>query len=97
VVDQGDVRVCGWFYRTGCGKLKNWKGFSEPNFELVPNVVEHFYLKAGNLRAQAARDGMQAFLDTGGQTREVELELGEAISRMASVDWPHEIFAVAGG
>jgi enoyl-CoA hydratase/carnithine racemase len=38
------------------------------------------------LATQAARDGMQAFLDAGGQTREVELELGEMISRMVSVD-----------
>jgi hypothetical protein len=36
VVDQDNVRVCGWFYRTGCGKLKNWKGFLKPNFELLP-------------------------------------------------------------
>lgn len=35
------------------------------------------------LATQAARDGMQAFLDAGGQTREVELELGDVISRMA--------------
>jgi len=34
------------------------------------------------LATQAARDGMQAFLDAGGQTREVELELGDVISRM---------------
>ena len=38
------------------------------------------------LATQAARDGMQAFLDAGGQTREVELELGEMISHMASAD-----------
>lgn len=38
------------------------------------------------LATQAARDGMQAFLDAGGQTREVELELGDVISRMASMD-----------
>jgi hypothetical protein len=24
-------------YRTGCSKLKNWKGFLKPNFELLPN------------------------------------------------------------
>jgi len=34
------------------------------------------------LATQAARKGMQAFLDAGGQTREVELELAEFISRM---------------
>ena len=38
------------------------------------------------LATQAARDGMQAFLDAGGQTREVELELGDVIDRMASMD-----------
>jgi enoyl-CoA hydratase/carnithine racemase len=38
------------------------------------------------LATQAARDGMQAFLDAGGQTREVELELGELISRMTTAD-----------
>ena len=38
------------------------------------------------LATQTARDGMQAFLDAGGQTREVELELGEVIARMAPGD-----------
>ena len=38
------------------------------------------------LATQAARDGMQAFLDAGGQTRDVELELGDVIARMASMD-----------
>jgi hypothetical protein len=38
------------------------------------------------LATQAARDGMQGFLDAGGQTREVELELGDVISRLASMD-----------
>ena len=35
------------------------------------------------LATDAAREGMQGFLDIGGQTREVELELGEVIGQMA--------------
>ena len=38
------------------------------------------------LATQAARDGMRTFLDAGGQTREVELELGDLIGRMASME-----------
>ena len=30
-------RVVG-LYRTGCRKLKKWKGFLKPNFELGPNL-----------------------------------------------------------
>ena len=38
------------------------------------------------LATDAAREGMQGFLDIGGQTREVELELGEVIGQMAALD-----------
>jgi enoyl-CoA hydratase/carnithine racemase len=34
------------------------------------------------LATQAARDGMQKFMELGGQTREVELELGENIGKL---------------
>lgn len=38
------------------------------------------------LATDAAREGMQGFLDIGGQTREVELELGEVIGQMAVLE-----------
>jgi enoyl-CoA hydratase/carnithine racemase len=36
------------------------------------------------LATQAARDGMEKFMELGGQTREVELELGENIGKLIS-------------
>ena len=41
---------------------------------------EHCFNQA--LATQAARDGMQKFMAVGGQTREVELELGENIGKL---------------
>ena len=41
---------------------------------------EHCFNQA--LATQAARDGMQKFMELGGQTREVELELGENIGKL---------------
>ena len=38
------------------------------------------------LATDAAREGMQGFLDIGGQTLEVELELGEVIGQMTALD-----------
>jgi len=57
--------------------------------EVMPTrdaLLEEEHCMNQALATQAARDGMQAFLDAGGQTREVELELGDVISRMASMD-----------
>lgn len=44
-------------------------------------VEQNFFNQA--LATQAARDGMQAFMDMGGQTREVELELSDAPDKPA--------------
>jgi len=44
-------------------------------------VEQHCFDNA--LATQAARDGMQAFMDMGGQTREVELELSDAPDKPA--------------
>jgi enoyl-CoA hydratase/carnithine racemase len=45
-------------------------------------LLEEEYCFNQAVATQAARDGMQKFMELGGQTREVELELGENIGKL---------------
>ncbi|MFP8878891.1 MAG: enoyl-CoA hydratase/isomerase family protein [Myxococcota bacterium] len=49
---------------------------------LKEGLVEEAYLFERLLRTKGARENMQRFLDLGGQTREVELEMGELSGRL---------------
>jgi enoyl-CoA hydratase/carnithine racemase len=47
-------------------------------------LLEEWHCFQRSLATDAARERMQAFLDAGGQTREVELELGSLVARLHS-------------
>ena len=49
---------------------------------LKEGLVEEAYLFERLLRTKGAQENMQRFLDLGGQTREVELEMGELSGRL---------------
>lgn len=49
-------------------------------------LLEEEYCFNRSLATEAARSGMQGFMDAGGQTREVELHLGELIGAMSGTD-----------